>query len=87
MNPVSDLRVDVMDDEIIVRLPGRTLAGARSWLRWFGRLFLKRGLLIHASSDGWLCSHVSESSSTHRPLASELGLLGASSFRPSRPPT
>ena len=25
MNPVSDLRVDVMDDEIIVRLPGRTI--------------------------------------------------------------
>ena len=25
MNPVSDLRVDVMDDEILVGLPGRTI--------------------------------------------------------------
>ena len=44
MNPLSDLRVDVMDDEIIVALPGRTIL--------LGKLSGKSGVAVYLWCTG-----------------------------------
>jgi hypothetical protein len=59
MNPVSDLRVDVMDDEIIVRLPGRAICyvsyQAKAELHFtFGALAVESHFMPAFSQADWL---------------------------------
>jgi hypothetical protein len=52
---VSDLRVDVMDDEIIVGLPGRTIYQAKAELYFtFGALAVESHFMPAFSQADWL---------------------------------
>ena len=52
---MSDLRVDVMDDEIIVGLPGRTIYQAKAELHFtFGALAVESHFMPAFSQADWL---------------------------------